>query len=442
MSMELIRTYLLYSVLLASLGLLQVGCDSDFVKAPRLNSGPSDGGDSGAPDSPPETPYPNMFTSLVSAGPAATTGRISCGITHISQLICWGTPIIAGANPLGNPDADQDSLVPVLGGDQGGEFLSGVKQVEVGRAHVCALTQDGAVYCWGAGKGVGNGLSTHQALPTRVVAGEQSTTETYLSDIVQVDVGFDYSCALSGAGEVYCWGDTNYLGADRTTISYSPVRVLREDSGGTPFPLTDVTSISAGYRGACAITSNHIPYCWGENATLGIDVVSGVSRVAVRPLGGDQGGAHLEDIKKIAAGWYCGCALTNSNEVYCWSYWDGGNSANPRLGVPHPRKVDIAEPVVDIAGGTYFSAITQKKVYHLITHLEDFQVIEIDSSIADADVEFESITGPYQSFWIYDKKGKSYFFGQSYFKTFRSPDGTYLEGEYWNALHLMEYLYE
>jgi alpha-tubulin suppressor-like RCC1 family protein len=48
--------------------------------------------------------------------------------------------------------------------------LSGVKRVVAGEQHTCALVEDGALYCWGAGDvgQLGTGASEDEPSPTPV----------------------------------------------------------------------------------------------------------------------------------------------------------------------------------------------------------------------------------------------------------------------------------
>lgn len=381
-----------------------------------------------------EPPYKNLFKKVYSGGAATyTSGRFTCGITYENQIICWG---INDLGQLGNPSSNEDSLSPVLGGDQGEEFLSDVVKMAVGRGHACALISDGSVYCWGTGKAVGNGVNTNATTPKRVIAGDQSNTEIYLKDIVDIGVGFDYSCALSSLGQAYCWGAKDFLGANISAADvYSPKKVLVYDSDtSTHIPLENITSLAVGYRGVCALNTSNVPYCWGDKRNIGLNVKSGASRVAERPLGGEQGGTYLVNVKKIASGWNSACALTFDNELFCWS----GKTTDS---VPLARRVSISQPIVDIAGGTTFAAITENKTYIINSDPAEFVVSEISSPFeGQPGSSFKSISGPLESFWVIDEKGRSLFVGTSYFKTFRNPDGTYLEGPSWTSLLLMEYL--
>ncbi len=75
-----------------------------------------------------------------------------------------------------------------------------VKQIEGGERHVCAVIDDGTVRCWGRNeKGqLGDGSRTWRRTPGPPISG--------LTDIAQLSVGFEHSCAVTHGGSVWCWG--------------------------------------------------------------------------------------------------------------------------------------------------------------------------------------------------------------------------------------------
>ena len=84
-----------------------------------------------------------------------------------------------------------------------------------GSNHTCALTGDGSVYCWGncgrgqCGDGTVLGGSYTLLVPTRAV----------IDDVEIVTAGSNHSCAHTSASVTYCWGDTTYgqLGSGEAT---------------------------------------------------------------------------------------------------------------------------------------------------------------------------------------------------------------------------------
>ena len=65
------------------------------------------------------------------------------------------------------------------------------------------------------------------------------------------------------SGKAYCWGDDTYgeLGNNSTTQSNVPVAVY---TGGVLSGVT-LTQIIAGVNFTCAVSSAGAVYCWGQN---------------------------------------------------------------------------------------------------------------------------------------------------------------------------------
>ena len=85
---------------------------------------------------------------------------------------------------------------------------------------ICALKNDGTLWCWGYNFTgvVGNGTTTMQAQPAQVAG---------LTDVAEVLAAGDHACARKKNGSVWCWGDNSYgqWGDGTTTSRLTPVEV-------------------------------------------------------------------------------------------------------------------------------------------------------------------------------------------------------------------------
>ena len=89
-----------------------------------------------------------------------------------------------------------------------GTALSGIVQMDSGKAHTCVVTgASGNVMCWGNGSNgkLGNDASNNSDHAVAVVDADDSTTA--LTNIVQVSAGDDHTCAVTYSGGVKCWGE-------------------------------------------------------------------------------------------------------------------------------------------------------------------------------------------------------------------------------------------
>lgn len=96
-----------------------------------------------------------------------------------------------------------------------------------------------------------------------------------------------------------------------------------------------VTRIAAGYRHSCALSSAGDVYCWGSNANGQLGDGSGVSRARPTPI---PSGVAFRD---VWAGWFHTCAASVLEEMVCWGDNSQGQLASLLRGIHHsPAKVD------------------------------------------------------------------------------------------------------
>jgi hypothetical protein len=161
--------------------------------------------------------------------------------------------------------------------------------VATGGAHSCAITGAGDLYCWGDDKygQLGDGARAHAfAQPVPVLGG-----------MTEVAAGRAHTCALDAGGRVYCWGDGSFgqLGVPGTIGSTTPLYVR------LPGP---ATHLAAGGDASCATVRGGHSYCWGAGLGSEPRAVDAVPAI-------DVDGAH-------------GCAAGARHSVYCWGAGDEG----------------------------------------------------------------------------------------------------------------------
>lgn len=179
--------------------------------------------------------------SRLSAGELHT-----CGVSTIGTAYCWGENSSGqlGSGAVG-PDVDRPTSVA------GGLTFT---EVSAGGRHACGIAIGGALYCWGANDSLQLGTPTAPLL----VSGTPLLVSG-ISNVVQVSVGANHSCALTQGGQAYCWGSASWgqVGNGATTgIVSSPAPV----DGQLQF-----RAISAGLRHTCGIDLANVSWCWGSN---------------------------------------------------------------------------------------------------------------------------------------------------------------------------------
>ena len=183
----------------------------------------------------------------------------------------------------------------------------GGQTVSISGGHICTILDNGDVYCWGRGNQgqLGYGGTSNRNIPAKVNLPGQRSA-------IAISTGTYMTCAITTDGMGYCWGenDEGQLGNGTTNSRRpTPAEVLFP-SGYTP------VSISAGDDFACALMDNRKVMCWGENND---------GRLGQGPLATDDETtpvwvsmensetAHFLDIGTKSA-----CMILDSGETKCW----------------------------------------------------------------------------------------------------------------------------
>jgi len=236
-------------------------------------------------------------------------GRHVCAVTLAEVTFCWGEN---GSGQLGVVlQGFQQSNVPIKVQTGGLVF----RRVFAGGGHTCALTPEGAAYCWGNNRSGQLGTGTHDTTVTPVpVSGSRTWS--------QLSTGLIHTCGVS-AGKAYCWGSNSAggLGDGTQTERTVPTPV----AGGLTFK-----GVSASFEFSCGITSTNRAYCWGYNSVgqLG-DGTFGYRNFRVLPTK-VLGGLSFSAVGGMESTGHT-CAVTPDNRAYCWGDNSRGQLGNGTL---------------------------------------------------------------------------------------------------------------
>jgi alpha-tubulin suppressor-like RCC1 family protein len=252
-------------------------------------------------------PYPVethlRFSKLDTAGEGPA---LTCAREHGGSAWCWGLLSLGNGTP-----GASSRPVPVSGGHV---FMD----IAVGGAHACGVDDQGQAWCWGSNASGQLGTSSHPGDECGWSFGAECALVPVPVDaatsFVSISAGPTYTCALSIDGAAWCWGDGTWgqTGTGETTASSPPAPVASE---------LRFAALSAGAGHVCALTPGGEVWCWGAAnvGTLGTQdglLACGdpLNLCSPTPVPVD-GGFRFE---RIVAGGGFTCGVGLDGRIRCW----------------------------------------------------------------------------------------------------------------------------
>lgn len=248
----------------------------------------------------------------------------TCGLDRDGVAWCWGRNDVGQLGTRNDGD-DCDGLrcarqpVAVAGGHRFSSISAAI-------LHVCGLSDDDAVLCWGFQVGAAGGAQTTPTFsPDAMRMGPEI-------EFRQVGAGGLHTCAVAQAGATYCWG-IDALGAGPDVLESSvPVAVVGGDRFG---------SVVSARLTSCALDAEGAAWCWGAN---------GSGEVGTAPVGSQHrfnepspvaGGFRFT---KIAGGQGTYCGITTAGATACWGRGQFGELGTRLENTTTPVPVAMPEP--------------------------------------------------------------------------------------------------
>lgn len=214
-----------------------------------------------------------------------------------------------------------NSPVPVsIGANLGGKYL---KKIASSNSHNCAIASDDKVYCWGVGI-LGYDYTITYPNTLNIPTPVKNTGALAGKTIKEIGVGQNISCAIASDNLVYCWGDNGY-GA--MGINDSAVFIVDEPTqiymGGALAGKT-IKSLNVEQYGVCVIASDDLVYCWGTS--LATNTVSYAPEQI--PMTGSLTG---KTVKSLYTSNITNCLIASDDKPYCWGTGGSGQFSTSLL---------------------------------------------------------------------------------------------------------------
>ncbi len=295
------------------------------------------------------------IAAVLSTGTAlggGNSGPIGAGGDHSCAVTSDGGAKCWGENDFGQlgNGSQAGAMTPV---DVTG-LTSGVESVSGGGSFTCAVTTAGAVKCWGRNTSgqLGNGdvTRTDRSTPVQVSG--------LAGSVAEVSAGASHACALMDSGAVKCWGNNSFGQLGDGSISTSDTPVDADLPEGA-------TAIATGSFFTCALTTGGGVKCWGDNVfgQLGDGTIE--QRSLPVQVAGLTGG--VDGIGAAGGGSFGHvCALLAAGGAMCWGnneygqLGDNRDCRNPEVCSIPVAVLDISERLSAISGGAFYTcALTE-----------------------------------------------------------------------------------
>ncbi|HXS18685.1 MAG TPA: hypothetical protein VN764_15915, partial [Polyangiaceae bacterium] len=257
-----------------------------------------------------------VYVQGVSSVDHLTSGRDHiCAITSNAEIACWGHN---NYGQLGMGSADSNPHLPTT------LPFSDALQVSAAGDYTCALVgSDGAsLLCWGYGAEGQLGYSTIQACDSSSFCSD--ATDGFVSGLMSypnyVWTGERHACARITSGELFCWGSDVDKALPLSGAVYNSPQLMPTDVYATR---------SLGDSFSCGVNAGYA-YCWGRNDDMqtgqlttpfyddkvGLARFASPAAVALVP--------NLPLMDQVSAGAKHACGVSIAQDVYCWGYNEGG----------------------------------------------------------------------------------------------------------------------
>lgn len=240
-----------------------------------------------------------------------------------------------------------------------GKVTANLVQLSIGWDHVCGISAEGVLQCWGSSMygALGNGKNEDKPGFAQIPG----------ADWAYVSAGDGTTCALKKDSSLWCWGSNEYknVNPSKSKVVLKPSQVAGK---------WKTVSVGGGYT--LAIDTSGKAFGWGLDESVGIDAANGGSLGSGKPMCYNpktqkfcKDANNLGEYKKIepkpvavaggrtwaaiSAGGGLSCGVeAGTAKGYCWGYGTGEGLA---LGSPQtnaPKLIDNSKWAVVKVGGS------------------------------------------------------------------------------------------
>ncbi len=285
---------------------------------------------------------PIAVTQAGEASALAVGGDTGCAILERGEIACWGSNHSGVLGAGLDPQSVAHTHTPVFVVDADGRRLRGMRQVAVSNGisslgvHACAVSGSSRVWCWGGNRFGELGREAYGSQLFRSHAAPVQHDGSDLTGITQVSAGTAFTCALTSAGQVRCWGTGTWGQSGRSYTSHLPTLV------NTRYGVLDnVAKLASGREFSCARRHSQSVVCWGRNnenhlgQQISDNIISSMLALPALERVNAAGGAYnyhpVPRTADIAAGEAHVCRVDSAGaHAQCWGRNSSGESGTAK----------------------------------------------------------------------------------------------------------------
>lgn len=236
----------------------------------------------------------------------ACGGLNTCAIGARGELSCWGDNL-EGKLAQADDDPSTGAMGTLASSSQPLAVRSDLRfeHVSVGQGHVCAISDQRRLFCWGRNNHGQLGI-VENLEQVRAPSNVNTTLE-----FVAVAAGQRHTCAVDVAGKLWCWGENE----DGLLGFQTDLAVVRTPTQvGTD---SDYATVTANWFHSCAVKKNRALVCWGRNEEGQLGQGDSMTRLSPTRVG------DKEDWLTVSAAKFHTCAFASVG-LWCWGANDAG----------------------------------------------------------------------------------------------------------------------